>query len=53
MAMEKRGLYPSLGVFKDVEGNMPDRLGQIIGYMHGTRSSLPHLKKVIKDAPTT
>ena len=48
-AMEKRGLYPSLGTFKDVEGIMLDRLWEIVGYMDGTKSTLSGLKKVIKD----
>ena len=29
-AMEKRGLHPALGTFKEVEGIMPDRLREII-----------------------
>ena len=48
-AMEKRGLYPSLGAFKDVEGIMPDRLREIVGYMVGTKSTPSGLKKLIKD----
>ena len=48
-AMEKRGLYPALGTFKDVEGIMHDRLREFVGYMDGTKSTLPVLKKVIKD----
>ena len=43
-AMEKRGLHPALGTFKEVEGITPDRLREIVGYMDGTRSTLPGLK---------
>ena len=46
-ANEKRGLYPALGAFKEVEGIMPDRLSEIVGYMDGTKSTLPGLKKII------
>ena len=48
-AMEKRGLHPALGTFKEVEGITPDRLREIVGYMDGTKSTLPGLKKIIKD----
>ena len=48
-AMEKRGLHPALGTFKEVEGITPDRLRDIVGYMDGTKSTLPGLKKIIKD----
>ena len=48
-AMEKRGLHPALGTFKEVEGITPDRLRDIVGYMNGTKSTLPGLKKIIKD----
>ena len=48
-AMEKRGLHPALGTFKEVEGSMPDRLRDIVGYMDGTKSTLRGLKKFIKD----
>ena len=47
-AMEKRGLHPALGTFKEVEGITPDRLREIVGYMDGTKSTLPGLKKIIK-----
>ena len=47
-AMEKRGLHPALGTFKQVEGITPDRLGDIVGYMDGTKGTLPGLKKIIK-----
>ena len=36
-AMEKRGLHPALGTFKEVEGITPDRLREIVGYMDGTK----------------
>ena len=45
-AMEKPGLHPALGTFKEVEGIMPDRLRDIVGYMDGTKSTLPGLKKL-------
>ena len=48
-AIEKRGLHPALGTFKEVEGITPDRLRDIVGYMDGTKSTLPGLKKIIKD----
>ena len=48
-AMEKRGLHPALGTFKEVEGITPDRLRDIVGYMDGTKSTLPGLKKIKKD----
>ena len=35
--------------FKEVEGITPDRLRDIVGYMDGTKSTLPGLKKIIKD----
>ena len=47
--MEKRGLHPALGTFKEVEGLTHDRLRDIVGYMDGTKSTLPGLKKIIKD----
>ena len=48
-AMEKRGLHPAFGTFKEVEGIMPDQLREIVGYMDGTKSTLPGLKIIIKD----
>ena len=45
-AMEKRGLHRALGTFKEVEGITPDRLRNIVGYMDGTKSTLPGLKKL-------
>ena len=48
-AMEKRGLHPALSAFKEVEGITPDRLREIVVYMDGTKSTLPGLKKIIKD----
>ena len=32
-AMEKRGLHPALGTFKEVESITPNRLRDIVGYM--------------------
>ena len=48
-AMEKRGLHPALRTFKEVESITPDRLRDIVGYMDGTKSTLPGLKKILKD----
>ena len=47
--MEKRGLHPALGALKEVEGITLDRLREIVGYMDVTKSTLPGLKKLIKD----
>ena len=48
-AMEKRGLHPAPGTFKEVEGIMADQLREIVRYMDGTKSTLRGLKKIIKD----
>ena len=48
-AMEKRVLHPALGTFKEVEGITPDRLGDIVGYMDWTKSTLPGLKKIMEN----
>ena len=48
-AMEKRGLYPTLGTFKEAEGIMLDQLGEIVAYIEGTKSTLSGLKKIEKD----
>ena len=48
-AMGKHGLHPALRRFKEVECIMPDRLREIVGYINGTKSTLPGLKKIIKD----
>ena len=48
-AMEKRGLHPALGAFKEVVGITLGRLREIVGYMDGTKSTLPGLKKIMKD----
>ena len=48
-AIEKPGLYSALGASKDVEAIMPHRFREIVGYMDGTKSTLPGLKTVIKD----
>ena len=45
-AMEKRGFHPALGTFKEVKGISPERLRDILGYMDGTKSTLPGLKKL-------
>ena len=45
--MEKRGLHRALDTFEEVEGIMPDRRREIIGYMDGTKSTLPGLNKNI------
>ena len=34
---------------KEVEGITPDELREILGYLNGTKSTLPGLKKIIKD----
>ena len=47
--MEKRGLHPALGTFKEVEGITLDRLRDIAGYMEGTKSTLRGLRKIVKD----
>ena len=47
--MDKRGLHPALGTLKEVEGITPGRLRDMVGYMDGTKSTLPGLKKIIKD----
>ena len=36
-AMEKRGLYPALGTFKEVGGIMSHQLLEIVGYMDRTK----------------
>ena len=46
--MEKRDVEPALGVFKELEGLMPDRLSSIVLYMSGTKSSLLCIKREIK-----
>ena len=48
-AMDKRGLHPAIGAFKEVEGITRDRLREILGCMDGTKSTLHGLKKIIKD----
>ena len=55
-AMEKRGLPLPLGAFKEVEGIIiitPDGLREIVGYMDGIKSTLPSLKKIMKDVKKT
>ena len=38
--MEKRDVEPALGVFKECEGLMPDRLSSIVLCMSGTKSTV-------------
>ena len=46
--MEKRDVEPGLGVFKECEGLMPDRLSGIVLYMSGTESSVLGIEREIK-----
>ena len=46
--MPKRDVEPALGVFKECEGLMPDRLSGIVLYMSGTKSSVLGIKHEIK-----
>ena len=46
--MEKRDVEPALGVFKECEGLMPDRLSSIVLPMLGTKSSVLGIKREIK-----
>ena len=46
--MEKRDVEPALGVFKECEGLMPDRLSSIVLYMSGTKSTVMGIKREIK-----
>ena len=46
--MGKRDVEPALGVFKECEGLMPDRLSSIVLYMSGTKSSVLGIKREIK-----
>ena len=46
--MEKRDVEPALGVFKECEGLMPDRLSSIVLYMSGTKSTVLGIKREIK-----
>ena len=43
--MEKRDVEPALGVFKECEGLMPDRLSGLVLYMSGTKSSVLGIKR--------
>ena len=43
--MEKRDVEPALGVFKECEELMPDRLSGIVLYVSGTKSSVPGIKR--------
>ena len=46
--MEKRDVEPALGVFKECEGLMPDRLSGIVPYMSSTESSVLGIKRETK-----
>ena len=46
--MEKRDVEPALGVVKECEGLMPNRLSGIVLYMSGTKSSVLGIKREIK-----
>ena len=46
--MEKRDVEPALGVFKECEGSMRDRLSGIALYRSGTKSSVVGIKREIK-----
>ena len=46
--MEKPDVEPALGVFKECEGLMPNRVSSIVLYMSGTKSSVLGIKREIK-----
>ena len=46
--MEKRDVEPALGVFKECEGLMPDRLSSIVLYMSVPKSTILGIKREIK-----
>ena len=46
--MEKRDVEPALGVFKECEGLMQDRLSSILLYMSGTKSTVPEIEREVK-----
>ena len=46
--MEKRDVEPALGVFKECEGLMQDRLSSIVLYMLGTKSTVLGIKREVK-----
>ena len=47
--MEKRDVEPALGVFKECEGLMPDRLSSIVLYMSGIKSTVSKgIKREVK-----
>ena len=46
--MEKRDVEQALGVFKQCEGLMPDRLSSIVLYMSGTTTTVLGIKREIK-----
>ena len=46
--MEKRDVEPALGVFKECEGLMPDRLSSIVLYTSGTKSLVLGIKREIE-----
>ena len=43
--MEKRDVEPALGVFKECEGLMPNRLSSIVLHMSGTKGSVLGIKR--------
>ena len=46
--MEKRDVELALGVFKECEGLMQDRLSSIVLYMLGTKSTVLGIKREVK-----
>ena len=46
--MEKRDVEPALGVFKECEGLMPDRLSSVVLYMSVTKSPVLGIKREIQ-----
>ena len=48
--MEKRDVEPALGVFKECEGLMRDRLSNLVLYMSGTKSTVQGIKREVKSA---
>ena len=50
--MEKRSLEPTLGVFKEPQGLLPDRVSGILPYMCGNKGTILGIKREIKIART-
>ena len=46
--VKKRDVQPALGVFKECEGLMLDRLSSIVLYMSGTKSTILGIKREVK-----